>query len=277
PNDKELGQGIFTLNKTQQTKTPMTMYYHRRLLWQPAETKKVIAYLKKRGMKIEINPSQHLLQTEVGPGEDIQKTLHDIWLQVSTAGRSAKPPSYDSGMMETLMPYVTYQGKAYETRHRFIGKLGSGDCILKKADEGRLKGSFARIGSSRYFSNRTGRGKWARVLKWPNMYSPLYEIYSIPADLQREFEEKIDRLIELEYIYLTRRLKAAGIHLDATIEGQFDLIWLPPESEKGNPFPIPLIIEAEIVPKEEGILGHMVWPGRPSHPVPLAHGTNGAA
>ncbi|MGQ0645220.1 MAG: hypothetical protein ACT4O3_06980, partial [Elusimicrobiota bacterium] len=174
---------------------------------------------------------------------DLTQILFGIWARLSS-GRWGTGP-YDSGMIETKMPFLTYGGKAYETRHQFYGRLSTGETDLVKVPAHMGQGGwFARLGSSEYFSNWTGRES-AQIIRWPDMYGPLYETLNmVDRESRIRFEAHIDRLIADEFSYLAERLRAAGIHHSMNVFGQFDLMWLPPEP--GQSFPVPVVVESSI-------------------------------
>ena len=82
-------------------------------------------------------------------------------------------------MFERKVEAVKYRGRAYETRHMIDGNLTEGNIRLVKSEPGAPGVRwFARVGSSGYFSNFTGRNS-AYELEEPEMYNPLFEIFKI--------------------------------------------------------------------------------------------------
>jgi len=199
------------------------------------------------------DPDQDLLQIVLPSSRpDLEDLLYWTWAILSTL-EGADRGRYDAGMMEAVMPVIRYQGKAYETRHRFTGSLSTGPVTLIKERTQDHRGSFARLGSSAYFSNWTVR-RSADELLWPHLYQPLYELLGIPAEAQARFAAHVDGLVQAEFQYLVQRLHVAGIHADVPVHGSFDLMWLPPDPTSGG-FPIPALIEGQIGASDLSVRG----------------------
>jgi hypothetical protein len=149
-------------------------------------------------------------------------------------------------MVEDKLDFIKIRGKAYETRHLFCGDMTTGNIISQNIDpwgyHRRDMTSVARIGSSGNFSNISGREGKTKVMRYPNMYTPLLRHFEYGFDPD-QFMEHVDKLVRDEFSYISSRVRAAGILLSDTIKGECDMMWLP---ELENGFPKPVIIEYKI-------------------------------
>ena len=157
---------------------------------------------------------------------------------------------YDSeNLVEAAMrAFLKFQGRAYETRHQWDGNLLTGDVVFDK-DSGSDDGWFARMGSSEYFSNWTGRqgrpnSRDGSSLE-ANVYARLYDTLGMAPARRAEFSAYVDQLIIAEFQYVVARLHASGIYADLTPHCQIDLMWLLPK--KSGDFPVPVIVEAKFL------------------------------
>ena len=150
-------------------------------------------------------------------------------------------------MVEKRENLIKANDRAYEVRTTVQGNLFSGNAVLMKKtgyDDGR--GWFARIGSSGSFSNVTNRSGKKEILTGDALYGPLstYVDLKNPA-IKERFEKYIDTKIRGEFKYLVRRLHAAGIYVDQTVNIEYDLMFTAPR--KQGAFPEPMLIESTVV------------------------------
>ena len=258
PNRSARGVGIFFLEKASGGRLLLTMAYDKSGYWYGTETKAVSEYFSRIGVRAVKNGNKGTMQITFNPKRaNASEVLYDIWTLISANYMTDQYGSYDAGTLETVIPAFKYHGKAFETRHRFGGNLLSDQVILKKMEKrGEEAGPmesyfigpnqwFARLGNSAYFTND-------HDIRWPGMFQPMYEAFGIPKKSHQQFEAYISDLISAEFRYLTNRLKAGGVGIDTLIDGEFDLMWLPPEKD-GNKLPIPVLIEASIHPTDAAV------------------------
>ncbi len=155
---------------------------------------------------------------------------------------------YDSGMIETAMPFAQFEHGVYETRYAFRGNLLTGE--MEPLEQSELDrepnpGSIGRIGSSAFFANQTERLGSVRTISKEFMLEPLRDLFAIPKERYDDFRRHVDQLIVKEFQYAAARLHAAGIEANKLILGQFDLGWLAPLIPGG--FPVPMIVEANFL------------------------------
>src|SRR5205085_9294456 len=151
---------------------------------------------------------------------------------------------YDTGMIETRYQNLIVaeepvngvaRKRAYDTRLYFQGNLLTGRVRrLNNKD-------ITHKGSSEYFSNRMGRGGRAVRLESANIFDVLFEKYPYLKIQEKEFRSYVNGLIEREFHYLSARLRAAGLNINMTVRGHFDLMWRAPIAQGG--FPTPVLIE----------------------------------
>lgn len=232
------GWGIFYIEKDEDKNIVITMAYVYDGVWSNQYTVKVglvEEHMLEAGItNIKKDNEQKIIQFVIGSDrKDTADILLNVWKQVSGIAVS-NFINYDSGVIETVAPTIKCKGKAYETRHLLKMNLLSGEGSFLKGE------SFARIGSSAYFSNQAISGK--PELKEPQMFNPLFEMCNIKQARKAEFRRYVKRAIEEELIFFSKRLKAAGIAFDVEVKVELDLAWLPP-TEKSNGFPVPFLTE----------------------------------
>ena len=251
PNSGNVGYNIFFLEKDTDGRVTLTM------AWNGGRTIEKV-YPRMRTMLGDENArvyedqdiAQFTLSGDMGK-EEMLKAISSLWGMIAKGG-----DLYDPGMMQEMVPTIKYrQDKrefAYETRHFVRGairRIAPFITILEDRDEPITsagdKGPFAKIGSSRYFANQSGRNRYyAHELKGDNIYNPLLAAYPYLTEpkAKRRFKRYVDGLLTKEFDYLRRRLLKAGIVIDEDLVLEIDLQWLPPESY--DSFPIPVVIES---------------------------------
>lgn len=180
--------------------------------------------------ELTLLPRQNIAQLTFPNGNPALALLVGLWTAVSI-----QPLSHDAGMMEEMMPLFRPGGRSYETRH-FV----TYESERNRAMISRTVAPFARIGSSGYFANVTGRGR-SKELPGRQIYGPLHRSF-VPTSHRRAFVTYVDDLILREMTYAMARLRANGIVLPRTAHADIDLAWMPPEVD--GAFPIPVITEA---------------------------------
>ena len=224
-------------------------------------TTQLISELKKMGITdVQVDEQHQLAKITFNPTKHrLSEVLIRAWKQLTTeehfvkdwTGNAVSWGEYDGGMIESMMVPFKYQGRAYETRHKFDAAFDQGVTkLIKTKDDGaywnlETPGSFARLGSSPYFSNQTGRTSTEKaILPSTEMYNPLFEEFKISGARRQEFVQYVDGLIRAQVAHYFERLRQSGIRLDEEMSGQIDLMWLPPDSP--NSFPKPVVIESSI-------------------------------
>ncbi len=194
-------------------------------------------YLRAAGFIIDSD--QDLARIYV-PKQKAENVIYELLSRIV----SSKMMRFDSGMMESYVDATKYRNRSYETRHMAEGNILHGRIRLAKSDPNSARVRwFARIGSSGYFSNFTGRSN-AVELEEPHMYDPLFEIFDIDKDKQESFKAYVEDLITREMAYLLMRYRQGGLSVLVQVRGAIDLMWLPP-SEPGG-FPRPFVVEADV-------------------------------
>jgi len=259
-NGGQQGEDTFFLTKNDAGDLVITMTYNTNPLLNLKAAKAVKQYFEQSGKAKEIEENskgKDIIQFVIDSSRhDLSDILFQVWALVSTAHKY----QYDSGMMESMVPAVKMGSGAYETRHAFSGNLRDGNyqkAEFEEADYYENWGTFARVGSSGFFSNLIGRSIFARRFEQDKMFVFLYQHFQIPPEAQERFKIYVDNLLEKEFQHLIKRLKAAGIKIDADIRGQFDLMWLEHvKTEEG--FPVPVIIEAGFFPRDQKIFDQSI-------------------
>lgn len=224
-------------------------------------TTRVINELKQMGISdVQIDGRQQITKATFNPAKhSVSEVLRRVWDTLATeehfvsdgTRKGFSYGSYDAGMVESMLDPYRYKGRAYETRHKFNARFDQGvTSLVKTKDDGhswnlQTPGSFARIGTSPYFSNQTGRSSAEKMLlPAAEMYDPLFEEFKITGAQKEAFAQHIDGLVRAQVAHYFKRLGESGVRLDEKLSGQIDLMWLPPDKPGG--FPKPIIIEAYI-------------------------------
>lgn len=244
PNRNALGNGVVFIERNPNGTWTLTMAYNPasdRLLAFP-ETEAALRALRNRGARViatdaQANTARVLLPADAASARPLLRDALEAILDAADSWGEKR------AIVETMMPVFRYQGRAYETRHFFQGNLTTRAFRLIRYDDAAKgeEGWYARLGSSGYFSNYTGRAE-AYTLDATHLFDPLYEAFRIPAGRHEEFEQFVGRLVRDAFVHASTRLDAQGIRIEGEIRGQFDLMWLPPEPG-GNGFPVPVSIE----------------------------------
>lgn len=148
------------------------------------------------------------------------------------------------GIAEPRLDFLKIDGRAYETRHGFIGNLKSGAVQLDKIRPDGTDGWYARLGSSSYYSNLGGR-KDSQLIHSSNMFEPMLHHFKIPQSKWQPFVTYVDQLIEKEFMYLAKRLKQRGFDSEILASGEFDLAW-DRDLDHSTGFPRPYLVELTV-------------------------------
>jgi hypothetical protein len=246
PNSTEFGEGqgvVFFERAGEHIKVtfPLTKSPN-----QFEETKSILKFLGKKQIPASLFPQSNVVSATLPGNGEIGQNIAEI-LKLSSACHYARRGTYDPGMIESMLNAIKHHGKAYETRHTFIGNLIDGTCEPQRYEGNGIDAWYGRVGSSEYFSNMNGR-PLARLLSPHEMFVPLYGAGGISDGQKMDFEHYIDALIRAEFRYVSERLKRAGLKIEGEVFGAFDLMWLPPT--RVGEFPIPWVVEAVIYPQK---------------------------
>ncbi len=231
PNQDALGRDIFHLTKVSPTEIVLTMAFDNISTIMPIEN-----YFKILGLKGYVEDIKTFtVQITLNPKEvDVLDILYRLWKLISDSS-----DRYDAGMIESAISAIKINGKAFETRHQFLGNLKTGYFDF-------LKGRwFSRIGSSAYFSNVGigARREAASTIQGLGLFQPLIDAGYLKESRLSEFRDYVDETLKAEFLYLFKRIKKVGIPWSERLDGSFDLdlMWLAP---KNGEFPKPVLIEA---------------------------------
>ena len=250
PNGSAVGEGIFFIERDDKklvlTMSALDGFYSQ------SRTEIIERYLRAAGVKYNRDQNKGIMQISLSLEKHAQAILSNIWALISRT-ENEKFGTYDSGMVEGLIPAIRYNGMAYETRHPFQGNLLTGESspIIIHDYEGGLGGWYGKLGSSSYFAKQIGRSG-SSALPFERMFDPLFEQLNIDKKRRKEFQLYVEKFVRDEFMFLVQRLQQMGIRADYLVTGQFDLMWFPPEAGS-NGFPIPVLIEAGITaPDQDG-------------------------
>lgn len=248
PNRGAWGRGVTLLDGTPEVITLTTNHlsgaYQRR-----SESEKLTRYLGDRlGAEVSIDIEHHRAQFTIrAPPGEREMLLMDALLLLGTAS-SAQTVCYDPGMIERTLPFFKPGGRAYETRHRFMGNLRTGEFLIGKGRDDTTQGGAAQIGSNAEFVHvhDCKHPNDGRTLTWEERYDPLFTHGRFTTRNRATFVGTIDEMLTEEFAHLATRLRSAGIGLEtADVQGEFDLQWI---FRHGKRFPTPTLIEARIIP-----------------------------
>ncbi len=248
PNVGGYGMGIMYLRLDSSGRLAITMAYNPHFPGAYARASAMTSLISRRGLGTAKHTPQKDIVTMILNVDDEQlaAALRDIWNEASIFNIEGKV-IFDAGMLEPVMPSLQPGGRAYETRHVLKGDLFSSNSDLLKTpyqDDLYENGSYARRGSSPFFGNITYRSGHTLELDYRSMYDPLYGTMPELMERKQEFEQYVDRLIRAEFVYLSARMRAWGLHIPTIAYVAFDLQWMPPE--KAGQFPVPFLTEAYI-------------------------------
>ncbi|GEM_PF-4814832 len=248
PNGGAVGQGIIFISRDAHGRLTLTMSYLEGM-FMPQSSERVEQYVSSLDLPLILDNKKGIMQIHLDPKKDhVSKILFNIWSLVSEGDDGI----YDSGMVESLIPAVRYNGKAYETRLVFEGNLETGESVPVIDETGMSEGSwYGKIGGSSYFANAQGREN-ADWLPFKRMFNPLFQAFKIEGKKRREFQQYAERIIREEFAFLSKRLNDMGISANYYVRGYFDLVWLPPK-DGSNGFPVPVLIEATTVAPDQDL------------------------
>jgi hypothetical protein len=152
-------------------------------------------------------------------------------------------------IVESKMDFIRYQWRAYETRHKLTYNAKKQKTqLIKDAKQDpytntySTPGSFARLGTSAYFSNVWWRKSEKSIYLSEEMYDPLFESLGVIWKEKNKLIKQTEGVLKKQCLHYFEQLGALWYNIWEVFDAQIDVMWKDVAWE----FPVPYIIEVNM-------------------------------